>query len=359
MSRQIIVPFGPQHPVLPEPIHLDLVLEDEKVIEAIPSIGYVHRGFEKLVEKRDFNNYVYLAERTCGICSFMHGMTYCQGIEQVMNIEVPERALFLRTIWSEYSRLHSHLLWLGLTADAFGFENLFMGAWKTRERILDVFEQTTGGRVIQGSCKVGGVRRDISREKLAEMSHDLGVVQDEIEDLTNVLLMDSSIKHRLKNVGILSKNDAYHLGAVGPTGRGSGVDIDIRKTGYAAYGKLKFEPVTEAGGDSYARCAVRAREMFAAVDLIRQAIEKIPEGPIDVKVTGMPNGEYFSRCEQPRGELVHYVKGNGTKFLVRSRIRTPTLTNIPPLVKMLQGCELADVPVIIMSIDPCIGCAER
>jgi ech hydrogenase subunit E len=359
MSKQIIIPFGPQHPVLPEPLHLDLVLEDERVVEAIPSIGYIHRGFEKLVEKRDYNNYVYLAERTCGICSFMHGMTYCQGVEQIMNIEVPERALYLRTIWSEYSRLHSHLLWLGLISDSFGFENLFMGAWKTRERILDVFEQTTGGRVIQGSCKIGGVRRDIGGDKLAELSRDLGSIQDEIEELTNVFLMDSSIKHRLKNVGILSKDDAYHLGAVGPVARGSGVALDLRKTGYAAYGKLKFEPVTEAGGDSFARCAVRAREMFDSIGLIQQAINTIPEGPVEVKVTGAPDGEYFSRCEQPRGELVHYIKGNGQKFLVRSRIRTPTLTNVPPLVKMLQGCELADVPVIIMSIDPCIGCAER
>ena len=359
MTRQIVVPFGPQHPVLPEPIHLDLVLEDERVIEAIPSIGYVHRGFEKLVEKRDYNNYVYLAERTCGICSFIHGMTYCQGIEQVMGIEVPERALYLRTIWSEYSRLHSHLLWLGLFADSFGFENLFMNAWKIRERVLDVLEQTTGGRVIQGACKIGGVRRDISPEKLDEMNSGLDRIQQEIEDLTTVFLMDNSIKHRLKNVGVLSKEDAYHLGAVGPVARGSGVAIDLRKTGYAAYGKLKFEPVTETGGDSYARCAVRARELFASIDLIRQAIKKIPEGPLEVKVTGNPEGEYFSRSEQPRGELVHYVKGNGTKFLVRSRIRTPTLTNIPPLVKILQGCELADVPVIVLSIDPCIGCAER
>ena len=175
MTRQIVIPFGPQHPVLPEPIHLDLVLEDEKVVNVIPSIGYIHRGFEKLVEKREYPDYVYIAERTCGICSFIHGMTYCQGIETIMNVEVPDRALFLRTIWSEYSRLHSHLLWLGLYADSFGFENLFMGAWKTRERILDVMEQTTGGRVIQGSCKIGGVRKDISGEKLDEMSKDLGV----------------------------------------------------------------------------------------------------------------------------------------------------------------------------------------
>ena len=229
MTKQIIIPFGPQHPVLPEPIHLDLVLEDEKVVDVIPSIGYIHRGFEKLVEKREFTEYVYIAERTCGICSFIHGMTYCQGIEKIMNIEVPERAVFLRTIWSEYSRLHSHLLWLGLFADSFGFENLFMNAWRIRERVLDVMEQTTGGRVIQGSCKIGGVRRDISGEKLDGMKKDLDTLHKEINELTTVFLRDDSVRHRTKDIGVLSKEDAYHLGASGPTARASGVDVDLRK----------------------------------------------------------------------------------------------------------------------------------
>jgi ech hydrogenase subunit E len=359
MSKQIIVPFGPQHPVLPEPIHLDLVLEDEKVVDVIPSIGYIHRGFEKLVEKREYTDYVYIAERTCGICSFVHGATFCQGIEQIMNIDVPERAQYLRVIWSEYSRLHSHLLWLGLFADSFGFENLFMSAWKIREDVLDVMEQTTGGRVIQGSCKVGGVRKDISNEKLDEMAKDLDRLDRDMKELTTVFLQDDSIQHRLRNVGIISREDAYHLGAVGPTARGSGVAIDIRKNGYGAYDRLNVPVVTDSCGDCYSRCAVRAKELFTSTDLIRQAVKKIPDGPVDMKVTGTPDGEYFMRAEQPRGELVHYLKGNGTKFLVRSRIRTPTLTNIPPLMKMLQGCELADVPVIVLSIDPCISCTER
>jgi len=359
MSKQIIVPFGPQHPVLPEPIHLDLVLEDEKVVDVVPSIGYIHRGFEKLVEKREFTEYVYIAERTCGICSFIHGATYCQGIEQIMNIQVPERAEYLRVIWSEFSRLHSHLLWLGLFADAFGFENLFMGAWKTREKVLDFFEETTGGRVIQGTSKIGGVRRDISGERLDRMVKDLDDLDREMKELTDVFLHDDSVKHRLRNVGTISRNDAYHLGAVGPTARGSGVAIDLRKSGYGAYDRLNVPVVTDSCGDCYSRCAVRAKELFTSTDLIRQAVKKITEGPIDVKVTGAPDGEYFMRAEQPRGELVHYLKGNGSKFLVRSRIRTPTLTNIPPLIKMLQGCELADVPVIVLSIDPCISCTER
>jgi len=359
MSKQITVPFGPQHPVLPEPLHLDLVLEDELVVDVVPTIGYVHRGLEKLVEKREFTEYVYIAERICGICSFIHSQTYVQGIEAIMGLEVPERAQYLRTIWGEYSRLHSHLLWLGLFADSMGFESVFMNAWRLREHILDDLEATTGGRVIQGVCKVGGVRKDITPEKLDEMLKGLKGMEHELNDLTNVFLHDSSMQHRLNGIGVLNKEDAYSLGAVGPTARGSGLPIDIRETGYGALGKINFKPVVEHGGDSYARCAVRAKEMFTSIDIIEQCIKKIPDGPVDMKVTGAPDGEYLSRTEQPRGEVVHYIKGNGKKNLVRHRVRTPTFTNIPPLVKILKGCQLADVPVIVLSIDPCIGCAER
>ncbi|HXX55987.1 MAG TPA: nickel-dependent hydrogenase large subunit [Methanoregula sp.] len=359
MSKQIVIPFGPQHPVLPEPLHLDLVLEDETVVDAIPSIGYVHRGLEKLVEKREFTEYVFIAERICGICSYIHSLTYVQGVEQIMKVEVPERALYLRTIWSEYSRLHSHLLWLGLFADGMGFESLFMNAWRLREHILDDLEATTGGRVIQGVCKVGGVRRDISPEKLDEMVKGLREMEKELRTLTNVFIHDKSVASRLRGVGILSKDDAYYLGAVGPTARGSGLDIDLRQTGYAAYDRINFKSVVETDGDCYARCAVRAKEMFTSIDIIEQCAKKIPEGPVDVKITGTPNGEYFSRAEQPRGEVIHYIRGDGTKHLVRHRVRTPTFTNIPPLVKLLKGVQLADVPVVVLTIDPCIGCAER
>ncbi len=359
MTRQIIIPFGPQHPVLPEPIHLDLVLEEEMVVEAIPSIGYVHRGLEKLVEKREFPEYLYVAERICGICSFIHASTYVQAIEAVMGIEVPERALYLRTIWSEYSRMHSHLLWLGCFADSMGFENLFMQSWRLREHILDDLEATTGGRVIQGACRIGGVRRDIEAKKLDEMVTGLEELETEFREMNNVFFNDSSVRHRTKGVGVIPEKDAYDLGAVGPTGRGSGIAQDARMLGYGAYDRIHFKPVVETGGDCYARCVVRGRELHTSIDIIKQAVNQIPDGPIDVKVTGSPDGEYFARAEQPRGEVVHYVKGNGTRHLVRHRVRTPTLANIPFLVQALKGCELADVPVIVLSIDPCIGCAER
>lgn len=358
MARTII-PFGPQHPVLPEPVHLDLVVEDERVIEARPSIGFIHRGLEKLVEKKDFVEFVYLAERICGICSFIHGQTYCQGIEAIMNIPVPRRALYLRTIWGELSRLHSHLLWLGLMADAVGFENLFMHSWRVREKVLNIIEATTGGRVIFGSCKVGGVRRDIDSQAAGKMLADLETLERHIRDVTGVFLNDRSIKDRLCGVGVLSREEAYDLGCVGPTLRASGVAQDMRQLGYAAFKDLEVRPATRTEGDSFARCAVRCDELFQSIDLIRQALAKMPAGEIAVKVTGNPNGEYVARTEQPRGEVVYQLKANGTKNLQRFRVRTPTFANLPALVKVLQGCELADVPVLVLTIDPCISCTER
>lgn len=359
MSKQNIVPFGPQHPVLPEPIHLDLVLEDEKVVEAIPSIGFIHRGLEKLVEKKDFNEYVYVAERICGICSFMHGMGYCQAVEKVMDVTIPPRANYLRVIWAEMSRIHSHMMWLGLLADAFGFESLFMQSWRIRETILDMFEASTGGRVIFSACKIGGLRKDMDAEMLSSFVVMLNGMEKEIREMSKTFLGDYTVMSRLKGVGFLSKQKAHELGAVGPMARASGIAEDMRKLGYAAYGELDFEIMTSTIGDSYARTAVRLNEVFQAIDIIRQAAGKIPGGEIAVPVKGFPDGEYFARLEQPRGEVIYYVKGNGTRFLERMRVRTPTFANIPALVETLKGCQLADVPILILTIDPCISCTER
>ena len=359
MENRTIIPFGPQHPVLPEPIHLDLVLEDEKVVEAIPSIGFIHRGLELLCKKKPYPDMVYIAERICGICSFIHGLGYSQGVEKIMGIDVPERALHLRVIWSELSRIHSHLLWLGLAADAAGFESLFNHCWRVREYILDIIEETTGGRVIFGVCKVGGVRRDIDNDTLKRVLARLVEIEADYNEIAEVFKRDYTMKHRFSGVGAISADEAYKLGAVGPTLRGSNVAQDERMLGYGIYNELDFAPVVEPDGDCYARCVVRVREVNQSFDLIRQAAAKIPEGPVDVKVKGSPEGEFFSRLEQPRGEVIYYVKGNGTKFLDRFRVRTPTFANIPPLVQMLAGCDLADVPVIVLSIDPCISCTER
>ena len=359
MAKRSVIPFGPQHPVLPEPVHLDLVMEDETVIEAIPSIGYIHRGLESLVKKKDFNEMVYVTERICGICSFMHGMGYCMAVEKIMDVQVPRRAEYLRTIWAEMSRLHSHLLWLGLLADAFGFEALFMQSWRLREKILDMFEESTGGRVIFSVNKVGGVLKDMPQDMLDRFVETLNGMEKEIREACDVFLNDYTVKSRLVGVGILTEEEAIRRGAVGPMMRASGIAVDMRKTGYAAYDDIDFEIITSDACDSYGRCEVRIGEIYQSIDIIRQAVAKIPEGEISVPVKGFPKGEAYVRLEQPRGEAFYYVRANGTKFLDRMRVRTPTFANLRALTQTLQGCQFGDVPLLILTIDPCISCTER
>lgn len=359
MGKQSIVPFGPQHPVLPEPVHLDLVLEDETVVEAIPSIGYIHRGLEKLVETKDYKQYVYIAERVCGICSCGHGMGYCQAVERIMGVEAPRRARFLRVIWMEMSRIHSHLLWLGLLADALGFESLFMEAWRLRERILDIFDACTGGRIIFSVNCVGGVLKDMDSAMTVALADTVKTMELEFAPILHTFLQDYTVQSRLCGLGVLGREDAILEGAVGPMLRGSGEPMDIRMLGQGAYGELTVEPVTARDGDAYARCQVRLLEILSSFRLIREALSKLPEGEIAVPVKGNPEGEYFMQIEQPRGEAIYYVKGNGTKYLERFRLRTPTTSNLPAMLGMLKGVQLADVPLLILTIDPCISCTER
>ena len=362
MGKASVIPFGPQHPVLPEPLHLDLVVEDEKVIEAVPQIGFIHRGLEKLVETRDYNQFIYVAERICGICAFGHSMGYAETIESLMDVEIPKRAEYLRVIWHELSRIHSHILWLGLAADAFGFESLFMHCWRLRERVLDLFEQTTGGRVIFSVVKVGGVTRDIDAATLAHMRDVLNGLKDEYNQIVNTLLTDSSVKSRLVGVGYISHEDALAQSIVGPFARASNVNYDVRMLGNGGYGELSdFQPVLATEGDCYARVKVRCQEVLQSIGIIDEMISKIPNGDIFAKVKGNPaaGAEACNVLEQPRGECYYYARGNGSKYLERVRMRTPTSQNLAGMTIALKGCDLADVNNIILTIDPCISCTER
>ncbi len=355
----MLIPFGPQHPVLPEPLQLRLEINDEQVVSAMPVVGYVHRGLEKLAEQKDFQQDTYLIERVCGICSFIHSLTYCMGIEELMKIPVPPRASYLRVVWSELHRMHSHLLALGLLADAFGFENLFMQLWKTREHIMDAMEFTTGGRVMLGSCCIGGVRKDINPDQKKFVLDQLDIVEKELKSHFRVLLDDYSVKQRLVGIGILDGKTAYERGAVGPSARASGLAMDHRMTGYCAYGELGFSPVVEQDGDCYARTKVRIGELKQSMALVREALDRLPDSELKTPFKGNPDGEVAVRAEQPRGEVLYYLKANGSDKLERLRVRTPTFANIAPLLSMLVGCSLADVGSIILSIDPCVSCTER
>ncbi len=362
MGKATVIPFGPQHPVLPEPLHLDLVVEDEKVVDCIPQIGFIHRGLEKLVETRDYNQFIYVAERICGICAMGHSLGYAETVEELMGVEVPKRAEHLRVIWHELSRIHSHLLWLGLAADAFGFESMFMHCWRLRERVLDIFEKTTGGRVILSVVKVGGVVRDIDDATMREIVNVLEGIKADYTKIMNTLLTDTSIKNRTVGVGYVSHEQAIDLSMVGPFGRASNVNYDVRMFGRGAYGDLSdFQPILDGQGDCYARVKVRCLEILQSIDIIEELASKIPSGEISVNVKGSPEmgAQASNVLEQPRGECYYFARGNGTKYLERMRMRTPTSQNLAGMTAALSGCDLADVNMIVLTIDPCISCTER
>ena len=234
-----------------------------------------------------------------------------------------------------------------------------MEAWRLRERILDMFDATTGGRIIFSVNTIGGVLKDMDDSMLKTLKETVRDMRHEFKPIVDTFLHDYTIQSRLCGLGVLSREDAILNGAVGPMLRASGEAIDLRTLGYAAYNDLMVMPITAQDGDAYARCEVRLKETLMSLRMIEEAIEKIPSGDIAVPVKGNPNGEYFMRIEQPRGEAIYYVKANGTKNLERFRLRTPTTSNIPPMLGLLKGCQLADVPLLILTIDPCISCTER
>jgi ech hydrogenase subunit E len=273
---------------------------------------------------------------------------------------VPDRGRWLRTFWCELERIQSHLLWLGLASDAFGFENLFMATWRARELVVDVAEETAGGRVIFGSAMVGGVSRDPDDAMLKRCLDIMKPAREETLRLADIMLRDITVRNRLEGVGVLAGATAYTLGAVGPMLRASGVDYDVRRSGYAAYGEFEWKTVVETAGDSMARAVVRLREIEESFAMLDRLVAGMPSGPVSVPVKGLlPVGEYWMRVEQPRGEVLYFVRSNGGRHLERFRARTPTFANIPAMVEALKGASFADVPTITLTIDPCISCTER
>ena len=353
------IPIGPYHPSLEEPVHARLTVDGEMITDAKVFIGYNHRGIEKLAQERNFIQTDVLVERVCGICSHSHAMTYAMCVENIAGMEVPKRGQYIRVIISELERIHSHLLWLGLLADAFGFDALFMQCWRMREKVLDMFEASTGGRVIFSVNTIGGVLKDMDSDMLKSFVAIFDDMEKELHSLARVFLNDYSVQSRLRGVGVLTKEQALLYGAVGPMARASGIESDTRKLGYEAYGDAEFDIITSTDCDGYARCRVRIGELFQSIGIIRQLAAKVPDSQLTVPIKGMPKGEAIVRVEQPRGEAFYYTKANGTKFLERFRVRTPTFTNLYALLHILPGSELADVPLQILTIDPCISCTER
>jgi Ni,Fe-hydrogenase III large subunit len=356
------VPIGPSHPALEEPARFLFEVEGEKVIDVDYEIGFNHRSIERLCQERPFSKIVYLVERICGICSHAHPLNHVERVEEIADIEVPERAKYIRTIYAELERIHSHMLWAGIAGEEIGYHTLFMYTWREREKVLDLFEALSGNRVMHGCNRIGGVKWNISEEQARSAVGVLTYLDTAADKIAKAILKDGNIAERCKGVGSLSKEDAIRLGAVGPNARASGVPEDTRvMCKYAAYGDFDLEPQTATGGDVVAQVLVRLAELKQSIWLTKELFANLPDGPIQAEYDGdvIPPGRSVGRVEAPRGELIHYVETNGTNFFERIKIRSPTLANIPSYVPKLIGCQVADIPIIAASIDPCFSCTDR
>ena len=359
--RRVNVPIGPQHPALKEPESFLLTLGGEKILAAGVRLGYNHRGIEKACEERTYIQDLYLIERVCGICSHSHSTCFVQAVEEIAGLQVPRRAVYLRTLIAELERIHSHLLWLGVAGHEVGFDTLLMYTWRDREVVMDLLAALTGNRVNYGMNTIGGVRRDITPEQAGQILTAMDVLEERTRYYIGVVTEETTLINRLSNVGKLSYDDAIHLGAVGPTARASGVDRDVRRDDpYAAYEDVSFKVITDTHCDVYGRAVVRVLELMEAYSIVRQLLKKLPDGPVTVKAPRkIPVGEAIGRYEAPRGEDVHYVKANGTDKPERVKVRAPTLANVQVVAHMLKDGYLADMPIVVAAIDPCFSCTDR
>jgi len=359
--KNVVIPIGPQHPALKEPESFNVMLSGERIMAFSARLGYNHRGIEKACEDRTYTQDVYLTERICGICSHSHSTCFVQAVEEIAGAVVSKRALYIRTLIGELERVHSHLLWLGVAGHEVGFDTLLMYTWRDREVVMDILALLTGNRVNYGINTIGGVRRDVAPAQAKQVLKAVNTLEERTKYYIEVATQEATLINRLSGVGILPKEDAIALGAVGPTARASGVDRDVRRDDpYAAYDEMAFKVITDGHCDVYGRTLVRMGELMESYKIIRQVLEKMPEGPLTVKVPRkIPAGEAVSRYEAPRGEDVHYVKSNGTEKPERVKVRAPTLANMQNVSKMLEDRQLADLPIVIAAIDPCFSCTDR
>jgi formate hydrogenlyase subunit 5 len=352
---------GPQHPALHEPEKFSFKVDGERVVDVEPRLGYVHRGIEKAAEKMMYFQDVFLVERICGICNAAHTTVFCQAVEDIGNIETPPRALYLRTIVHELNRVHSHLLLLGVGGHLLGFEALFQHVWRDREPIMDIIEQITGNRLMSGFNTIGGVRRDINPSTIEKTLKTIQAVRKRAVFYKKVLEEDTTIRLRTEGVGLLSREDALKLCVVGPVARGSGIATDVRKDEpYAAYDEIPFNIITYNECDTWARLMIRAEEVLESLDILEYAFNHLPSGRLRVRVQRkIPEGEATSRVEAPRGELIHYVKSDGTAYPYRVKVRAPTLANLMAFPDAIKGGYIADIPSVMGSLDPCFSCTDR
>ena len=361
MHRKCMLPIGPQHPSLKEPIFLKLYTEGTTVKEAEFSLGYAHRGVEEKLENKQLDATLHAVQRTCGICSQCHSLAFLRAVEGMGGIEIPKRVSLQRIIIAELERMHSHMLWAGVMMHELGLDTLFMYFMREREKILDVFDEVTGNRVHHSADLIGTAKRGFTAEDLELVRKAIEGVRGSLLKYRDVIATHDVITDRCRGKGKISRAEAVRLGLVGPVARSTGIKFDVRvNSPYMGYRMVKVRPVVRSEGDAHARTLSRMDELFESMRIIGEACDLMPrdESIPRYPVKRIASGYGVGRVEAPRGENFHFVKIENAKT-ARVKLRTPTLANLIIYPRMLKGADITDVPVIVMSLDPCISCMER
>jgi NADH-quinone oxidoreductase subunit D len=363
-TDELVINMGPQHPSTHGVLRVILRLDGERVVGSDVVIGYLHRGIEKLCESRDWTQIILLTDRMDYVAAATNNLGYCETVEKMMQLEVPRRAHYVRTILAELQRIASHCLWLGTHAMDIGAMTVFLYAFRERELILDLFEEYCGARLTYNSMRIGGLPLDIPPGWDKKVREFCAIMEEKVGEYEELLTHNRIWLERTKGVGVISGLDAVAIGLSGPALRGSGVPKDCRKDEpYAAYSEFEFDVAVGLAGDTYDRYLCRLEEFRQSLRIIRQAVDGIPEGPIVGKVPRLikpPAGETYHAIESPKGEIGYFIVADGkTSAPYRFRVRPPSFCNLQALPQLIKGHLVADVVALIGSIDIVLGEVDR
>jgi NADH-quinone oxidoreductase subunit D len=376
-TEPFVVNIGPQHPSTHGVFRLRLTLDGERIVDADMVMGYLHRSMEKLAEERTYTQNIPFTDRTDYISAMTGNLAYVMAVEKLCNVEVPERALWLRTMMAELQRFASHCIAIGIFANDCGaWQTPVMHMFRDREKILDLFEMACGARLTLNYMRIGGVSRDIPEDFMPAVKKLLKDLPARVGEYEQLLLGNEIIVARARGVGALTPEEAMAHSVSGPMLRASGVAWDIRKADpYAAYDKVDFDIAVGTNGDVYDRFVVRLAEMRQSLKIIEQCVELMPEGPVHARLTPAtvqpigqpvaplalrpPVGEAYARIESPRGELGFYLISDGSPAPFRFHIRSPSYINLTPMKLMSVGASVADAIVILGSVDIVVGEVDR
>ncbi|PLX94928.1 MAG: carbon monoxide-induced hydrogenase [Desulfuromonas sp.] len=355
------ITLGPQQLGLEEPMYFRVEVDGEQVTNLDVIAGHAHRGMEHLVMKRNLYQNITLLERLCSLCSNSHPSTFCVAVEEIAGIVIPERAEYLRCIADEIKRISSHLFNCAVLGHIVGETALFRWVMELREIMQECKETIYGNRMDLAANCIGGVRYDLDAEYTDYLWQQLERMKAPLEALYQRYAEEGPLRQRTEGVGILTPEAARHYAVVGPVARASGIAGDVRRSApYAAYDRLNLEVPLRQEGDVRARALVRLTEAQQSVGLIQQALKNLPAGPLcATRLPEIPAGEAISKSEAPRGELIYYLQTDGTEMPLRLKWRVPSYMNWEALKPMLIGGPVADIPLIVNSIDPCISCTDR